>query len=430
MNNQKKNKQEFKVPKRLRSLDVLRGISIVIAVFFIHLSADFLSNDWIFINTLYFPFADFIGPLFFVFISGIASVVSIKQKEGKIPNKVIRNRIIARGLFIMGIGAIINVFHNILYPISLYSPIPFPLSMWGWNILFFIGFAQIVAYYAYKWGITISTIIGILIIFIGVPLREIIYMINFEIVNQNNFNLFYFLLQFIITSPIPQIPLFPCIAVSFFSTTITKMVYSQILKENRRQMIKILKIFTISAILIIGFSVFFGYTILTPDPLTSKLYPEVNLIYTTNTQNIIPEFELLGLSAFLIRGTITHTTFAIGFSLLTFTISFYYLDLKKRINLISRFFEYYGKYSLSFFLFVFYFDFAFHRFLNIYFFLIYYFAVISLLGFIIFIWKKYSKDAFLTPEWIVGKICVITANQTYKRLNKKQQEKISVSRIK
>ena len=411
-------------------MDFLRGFSIVIAVIFIHTSADFLSQDWVWINALYFPFADFVGPLFFVFISAISIVFSVKQKEGEIPDEVIRNRIIARGGFIMMIGGIINVFHNILYPISIYSPIPFPLSVWGWNILFFIGFSQIAAYFSYKCGIKVSAILGILILVIGVPLREFIFFYNLELIDQNSFNIFTFLIHFIITSPIPQIPLIPCIAVTFISTIFGQLIYSKMEKGEIRNLFRLLKIFLILSIGILIFSVLFGLNILAPGPFISKVYSEVNLIKTINAQTFFPSFSLIGFPAFLIRGSISHTTFAIGFSLLAFTICVYYLDLKKRQHLIFKFFNFYGKYSLSFFLFVFYFDFAFHRFLNIYLYMIYYIGVTSLLGLIIYLWKKYSKKAFLSPEWIVGKICFVTANITYKRLNKKDHKDNDISHIK
>jgi hypothetical protein len=248
--------------------------------------------------------------------------------------------------------------------------------------------------------------------------------------NQNTFNIFTFLIDFIITSPIPQIPLVPCIAVTFISTIFGQLIYSKMERGNKKNLLYVLKVFLIISIGILIFSVIFGLNILSPGPFISKIYSGVNLIRTINKQTIFTGFSLIGFPAFLVRGTISHTTFAIGFSLLAFTISFYYLDIKKRQHISVKFFNFYGKYSLSFFLFVFYFDFAFRRFLNIYFYILYYIGVISLLGFIVYLWQKYSKRAFLSPEWIVGRICFATANITYNRLNKKDQKHNNLSQIK
>lgn len=430
MKKKRNNQEEFEVPSRLQSLDFLRGFSIVVAVIFIHTSADFLSQDWAWVNNLYFPFADFFGSLFFVFISSNAVVFSIKKKEGRIPDQVIRNRTIARGLSIMSIGAVSNIYFNIIYSVDIYSPIPFPLSLWGWNILFFIGFSQIVTYYSYKWGKNINLILGILVIFIGVPLREFIYVYNLELVEQSSFNLPFFLLHYIITSPIPQMPLIPCIGVTFFSTLFGEILYSNMEKGEKRNFTNLLKSLLVIAIAILIFSMILGGRILTPGPITSEVYAGVNSIKSINKQTLIPGFFLIGFPAFLVRGTISHTTFAVGFSLLCLVIGIYSLDFKKRHNLPVRFFNFYGKNSLSYFLFVFYFNFAFRRFLNLYIYFLYYFGFVSLLGLVMYIWRRYSKNALLTPEWMVGQVCIIVTNQTYKRLDRKKKKEIKSSSVK
>jgi hypothetical protein len=47
-----------------------------------------------------------------------------------------------------------------------------------------------------------------------------------------------------------------------------------------------------------------------------------------------------------------------------------------------------------------------------------------------YIWRRYSKNALLTPEWMVGQVCIIVTNQTYKRLDRKKKKEIKRSSVK
>ncbi|GAH90836.1 unnamed protein product, partial [marine sediment metagenome] len=43
--------------------------------------------------------------------------------------------------------------------------VPFPLNLWGWNILMFIGFSQIFSYYALRLTKLYRAILGIIVVF-------------------------------------------------------------------------------------------------------------------------------------------------------------------------------------------------------------------------------------------------------------------------
>ena len=74
----------------------------------------------------------------------------------------------SRGVIIIIIGILYNTFALTLEGIS----VPFPLTLWGWNILTFIGFTQIFSYYALKLSKLIRAIIGILIIMFSNAIRD------------------------------------------------------------------------------------------------------------------------------------------------------------------------------------------------------------------------------------------------------------------
>ena len=137
--------RDYASPKRIRSIDLIKGFAIIMIII-AHTAAAWLDPDWIYIYGMVSASLDILGPSLFVFLSALSVIFSIRRKKGRLPNKVIRNRIFSRGLTIIVIGLLFNIIGlNIVRP-----DIPFPLSIWGWNILVFIGFSQIFSYYAVK----------------------------------------------------------------------------------------------------------------------------------------------------------------------------------------------------------------------------------------------------------------------------------------
>ncbi|MFX1314116.1 MAG: heparan-alpha-glucosaminide N-acetyltransferase domain-containing protein, partial [Promethearchaeota archaeon] len=136
---------EFKnnlTSKRIASIDFVKGFAIV-WIILAHVGLSWFDKDWFYIYGLVFAFMDVLGPSLFVFLSALSVIFSVKRKKKDISEKAIRNGILTRGFVIIIVGVLFN-------PVSLYTSgesVPFPANLWGWNILMFIGFSQILSYY-------------------------------------------------------------------------------------------------------------------------------------------------------------------------------------------------------------------------------------------------------------------------------------------
>ncbi len=160
--------RDYSSSGRIESIDFVKGFAIIFIIL-AHYAAAWLNEEWYFIFGLAFMFLDILGPSLFIFLSALSVVFTVKRKAGKLPEKLIRNRVFSRGLIIMVIGVFINLTN--LTETS-YS---FPLYLWGWNILFFMGFSQIFSYYALKLTKMPRAIIGIFIIFLTPTIRAFLY---------------------------------------------------------------------------------------------------------------------------------------------------------------------------------------------------------------------------------------------------------------
>ena len=98
--------------KRIASIDFVKGFALV-WIILAHAGLSWLDYDWIYIYGLAFAFLDVFGPSLFVFLSALSVIFSFKSKQGKLPEKIIRNRIFVRGFLIMAIGIIGNLLNSI-----------------------------------------------------------------------------------------------------------------------------------------------------------------------------------------------------------------------------------------------------------------------------------------------------------------------------
>ncbi|TFF98744.1 MAG: DUF1624 domain-containing protein [Promethearchaeota archaeon] len=405
-----------KIPsKRLNSLDFFKGLAIII-VYFYHLSNYWLARNWAWVNCATLFFTDVFGPSLFLFVSALAVTFSAKRKEGKVPDQIIRNRILTRGLVLMLISAPLNVY-LCLTNVAIYTDIPFPLNLWGYNIIFFIGLSQIFSYISYRLGSKLSLIVGLLIIFVGPPLRELVFNLNIEMLNQNNFNLFYFILHYLMTSPIPQLPLFPWIAISFVATIFGDLLYKAWKGGTKELLVKTSQLFFFSGILFILIAVFYGYRLQSPDTLNPVIYPYIRIMDCANNQDIIPAVLYIGVPEFLIRSLSANMLYLMGVALIFIASGLYFLDFKQKSNPFIKMNLFYGKISLSLYFFVEFFAFFFSSVFPLWFFLFFYIFMTAFVGFLLYIWKKYFYNIG-TFEWVVGQSCKIIQDFTYQRIEK------------
>ena len=130
--------KDYASPRRITSIDFLKGFAIIFVIL-AHTAQGWLAPDSDYLYGLLFALLDILGPSLFVFLSALSVIFSIKRKEGIIHPKIIRNRIFTRGLVMIIIGMITNIV--------VIQDGTVTVAIYGWNIITFIGFAQIFSYY-------------------------------------------------------------------------------------------------------------------------------------------------------------------------------------------------------------------------------------------------------------------------------------------
>ena len=195
---------------RITSIDFVKGFAIIFIVL-AHTSIAWFTPEWRFIFGMVFSVLDILGPSLFIFLSALSVIFSIKSKQDKLPEKIIRNRIFMRGILIMLIGIVGNLLNATL-------EYPFPWYLWGWNILMFIGFSQIASYYAVKLSKINRIGIGLIIFCVSPGIRHLIYI-------NKDLNFLSWILHYLITSPAPHVTLLPWLSVCFISSVFGEYLY-------------------------------------------------------------------------------------------------------------------------------------------------------------------------------------------------------------
>lgn len=375
--------RDYSSSGRIESIDFVKGFAILFIIL-AHYAAVWLNEEWYFVYGLAFMFLDILGPSLFIFLSALSVVFTVKKKAGKMPEKLIRNRVFSRGLIIVVIGVFINLTEHYY---------PFPLNLWGWNILFFMGFSQIFSYYALKITKMPRAIIGIFIIFLTPTIRAFLY-------TEKDTNLIVGFFHFIITSANPSVTLLPWLSICFISTIFGEYLYEAMSDKSENRFRGLFRIFFTWGISLIVAGVMMGFTLQTVVTMNMSEYGHLSLLGIANDQSF---FYLPGMPDFLIRGTASNMLYNLGAALTIIGIAFYFIDLKGKSNNIVRMFRYYGKISLSLFMIHFIFMPLYVKQLNIFLFPVIYIANVGLLGFMMYIWIEYGKGIG-SPEWLMVQI--------------------------
>ncbi|MFX1455991.1 MAG: heparan-alpha-glucosaminide N-acetyltransferase domain-containing protein [Promethearchaeota archaeon] len=414
--------KDYASPRRIQSIDFVKGFAIIFIIL-AHTASGWLAPDSYYIYGIMFALLDILGPSLFVFLSALSVIFSIKRKEGIVHPKIIRNRVFTRGIVMIVIGMLTNIL--------IIEGGEIKIAIYGWNIITFIGFSQIFAYYILKIKKLNRIIIGILIILLSPSLRAVLYFGKVE------GNIFLSIFHYIITSPTPHLTLLPWISIAFISTIFGEYIYEAMNKGTSDAYIGLFRIFFVWGIIFIciGIFAFFpaginlafwepGWTLETPASVIGGLseYPHlVNLLYA-NQQTF---FHIPGMPNFLIRGTSANMFYNQGAALLIISIFFYFIDIKNKLNDVTNVLIYLGKTSLSLFLIHFLFIPLFFNQYNIPFFLIISFSYIGFLGIFMYIWMEYAKGVG-SPEWIMVQIGRIgqKSGEAVKKTTKKVYNKI------
>ena len=397
--------RDYASPQRINSIDFVKGFAIVFIII-AHTSMVWFDSDWIYIHGMVYAALDILGPSLFIFLSALSVIFSIRRKQGRLPDKVIRNRIFSRGLTIIVIGMLFN-----LIGLSAVRPdIAFPFNLWGWNILMFIGFSQIFTYYAVKLRKWPRAIIGIIIILISPFFREFLYL-------EKDSNPLIWLSHFIVTSPTPEITLFPWLAVCFISSIFGEYLYDAMMMGTEEAYFRLFRLFLIWGLIFLISGLILGWQLQTPETMVESEYPHLRLYTIMNKQNY---YHFRGMREFLIRGTIGNMLYNQGAALLIIAICFYLIDIKKHDNKFTSMIQYYGKISLSLFLVEYVFITLFIGQFNIVVFPFVCLAYIGFLGFLLYIWNEYFNGVG-SPEWImiqIGRIGQKTGESVKKEAKK------------
>ena len=420
--------RDFSSSKRIGSIDFVKGVAIIFIIG-AHAAGAWLVDYWKFFYGIGFAFLDIFGPSLFVFLSALSVVFSIRRKKGSKSEKIIRNRIFSRGIMIIVIAIIFNI-------VSIEFTIPgyyFPATLWGWNILMFIGFSQIFSYYALKLNKVTRAIIGFVIIFTSDPIRQFLFQ------GKEAGDLLSTVLHYIITSPSPMTPLLPWISICFVSSIFGEYLYEAMMGGTKRDYWKLFRTFLFSGIvfilagIILGLNSYVPGTDFTSSTLPLNEYPHLLLLQDMRTQKFLPDITYPGMWEFTIRGRAPNMIYNLGAALVLIAVCFYFIDIKRKMNNFISMIKYYGKVSLSLFLLHFIFITLFYKSLDFFAYVFLYFGYLGFWGFTMYIWNEFYNGVG-SPEWLmvqVGRIGQKTGKTIKKEILIMEEEiKETVQKIK
>jgi uncharacterized membrane protein len=420
--------------QRIYSIDFVKGFAIVM-IMFAHTAGAWLNSEWIFLYGLLYTAMDIFGPSLFIFLSALSVVFSIKKKKGDMSEKVIRNRIMSRGATIIFIGILFNIF-SFEFTIAGY---PFPLNLWGWNILMFIGFSQIFSLYALKLSKMTRAMIGVLIIYFSDGIREFLF------IGKEAGNPIITFIHYIVVSPSPMTPLLPWLAVCFISTIFGELLNDAMMGGRKKDYIHLFRSFMLWGSLFVIGGMWLGRQIYVPGDIWQNAdyniigtlplqeYPLMSLLADMNSQMFIPEIRYPGMWEFLIRGRGPNMIYNLGAALLLIGICFYIIDIKEKRNYFISMLKYYGRVSLSLFLVHYIYVTLFFRSLDFVLYVVIVICYAGLMGFFMFLWNEFYNGVG-SPEWImiqIGRIGQKTGHNVKKEIHVIEEEiKESVQKIK
>jgi hypothetical protein len=276
----------------------------------------------------------------------------------------------------------------------------------------FIGFSQIFSYYAIQFNKTTRAIIGVLIIYFSPWIRDVLF--EFKDVNIG-----VAILHFLITSPLPQVPFLPFLAVCFMSTIFGEFLYDAMIKGTKKSYYKLFRIFLIYGIIFTLLGIFlivprgatfniweFGLDRVVSGSQTARgvvvrtEYLHIDLLQLANQQDY---YQFDEMPIFMVRCTGHNMFYNLGIAFLLIAVCFYIIDIKKHTNDVVKLVLFYGKTSLSLFLIQYLFLPLYSGQFSIMFYPFVWVGYCGFLGLLMYIWLKYFGGVG-TPEWIVRKI--------------------------
>ena len=201
-----------------RRIELLKGLAILFILIFNGINY-WLNSQGILMEIVAYIIVilDLFGATFYIFLNLFNISFILEKRMGCIADKKKRNKILKQGLFLIILGF---PFNMIVTPVKV-----FPFNLWGWNILTFLGFSQIICYLAYKMVRWTRIIIGLAIIFLTSGIREVLFY-------SKDFHIILKVCYFIVVSPYPNYSLLPYAAFCFFATVFSELIYEAKILES------------------------------------------------------------------------------------------------------------------------------------------------------------------------------------------------------
>lgn len=315
-----------------RRMEILKGLTIL----FILISNGFnywLNSQGITVEIIAYIIVIFnlFGATFYIFLNLFNISFILEKKMGCIAHKKKRNKIIKQGLFLILLGI---PFNMIITPVKV-----FPFNLWGWNILIFLGFSQIISYLAYKMVRWTRIIIGLAIIFLTSGIREVLfYSKDFHIILKVSY--------FIIVSPYPNYSLLPYAAFCFFATVFSEFIYEAKILESSIAEINAIKSVLKYGIVLLVVGLIIPFAEFNPIITESSLnmYPFLDMPSILKSQFLV---FIPNLPGFLLKGTPANIFFSMGIALLLIGFIYYVSYYKQLEGKISRSIVLLGQNSLT-----------------------------------------------------------------------------------
>ena len=310
---------------------------------------------------------------------------------GTYTENIYRNKILKQALFLILLGCLYNIILN--------PNLGFPVNLWGWNILVFLGFSQILCYLAYRLVRWARLVMGLIIIFLTSGFRELLFI-------AKDANIVMEIIHFIIVSPFPNYSPLPYASISFFSAVFGEFMFESIgLNSNKASLHLTQSILKYGLVLLVC-GLLLPFTdiglLVGADNYNPSVYPflELELVPILTAHNVpyIP-----GLPFFLLKGTPSNLFLLMGLALLIIAFFFYYSDVLLQNGKLFRILKIYGRHSLTIFFVQFLFIFVLYQRITLLLFFPFLVLYITILSALFFLWQK-SKKSILSLDWIMEKI--------------------------
>ena len=308
---------------------------------------------------------------------------------GTYPEKIYRNKILKQALFLIILGCLYNVILN--------PNLGFPVNLWGWNILVFLGFSQILCYLAYRLVRWARLVIGLSIIFLTSGYRDLLFL-------AKDVNIIMEVIHFITVSPYPNYSPLPFASISFFAAVFGEFMFESIALDSNRASLHLTHSIIKYGLVLLVCGLFLPFIdiglVVGVDNFDSSIYPfqESVPILIAHNMPYIP-----GLPLFLLKGTPSNLFVLMGLALLIIALFFYYSDVLLQNGKLFRILRIYGRHSITIFFIQFLFILVLYQKTTLLLFFPFLILYIAILTVLFFLWQKNSKS-ILSLDWIMDKL--------------------------